>query len=92
MKFYNRETELQKLIKADKLKSKKAIMTMLIGRRRVGKTTLALQNYSNDKVLYFFVSKKSEALLCEEFLLEIQNKLQVQIFGKITKFEELFEY
>jgi AAA+ ATPase superfamily predicted ATPase len=92
MKFYNREIELQKLSKADKLKSKKAIMTMLIGRRRVGKTTLALQNYSNDKVLYFFVSKKSEALLCEEFLLEIQNKLQVQIFGKITKFEELFEY
>jgi AAA+ ATPase superfamily predicted ATPase len=92
MKFYNREIELQKLSKADKLKSKKAIMTMLIGRRRVGKTTLALQNYSNDTVLYFFVSKKSEALLCEEFLLEIQNKLQVQIFGKITKFEELFEY
>jgi AAA+ ATPase superfamily predicted ATPase len=92
MKFYNREIELQKLSKADKLKSKKAIMTMLIGRRRVGKTTLALQNYSNDKVLYFFVSKKSEALLCEEFLLEIQNKLQVQMFGKITKFEELFEY
>jgi AAA+ ATPase superfamily predicted ATPase len=34
MKFYNREQELDLLIKADKLKSKKSIMTLLIGRRR----------------------------------------------------------
>ena len=51
MKFYNREKELEVLKKADSLKSQKSIMTMLIGRRRVGKTTLALQNYSNEKVL-----------------------------------------
>ena len=41
MKFYNREKELEVLKKADSLKSQKSIMTMLIGRRRVGKTTLA---------------------------------------------------
>lgn len=65
---------------------------MLIGRRRVGKTTLALQNYSNDPVLYFFISKKNEHLLCEEFIEEISNKLEVKVFGKLTKFEDLFEY
>lgn len=59
MKFYNREKEIEVLKKADRLKSQKSIVTMLIGRRRVGKTTLALQNYSNEKVLYFFVSKKN---------------------------------
>lgn len=92
MKFYNREKELEILAKADKLKSKSSILTMLIGRRRVGKTTLALQNYSKDKVLYFFISKKDEHLLCEEFIEEIKNKLEVNIFGTITKFEELFAY
>ena len=92
MKFYNREKELELLIKADKAKSQKSIMTMLIGRRRIGKTTLALQNYSNDPVLYFFVSKKDEHLLCEEFLDEITNKLDIKLFGKLSKFEELFEY
>ena len=92
MKFYNREKELEVLKKADNLKSQKSIMTMLIGRRRVGKTTLALQNYSNEKVLYFFVSKKNEQLLCEEFCNEIVDKLEVKIFGKLTKFEDLFEY
>lgn len=92
MKFYNREKELEILKKADKLKSHQSVMTMLIGRRRVGKTTLALQNYSHDKVLYFFVSKKSEPLLCEEFSRELSEKLEVKIFGKLTKFEELFGY
>ena len=92
MKFYNREKELAILTQADELKSEKSIMTMLIGRRRIGKTTLALQKFSKDKVLYFFISKKNEQLLCEEFCDEITNKLEVKIFGKLTKFEELFEY
>jgi AAA+ ATPase superfamily predicted ATPase len=87
MKFYNREQELALLEKADRLKNKHSIMTMLIGRRRVGKTTLALQAFTKDVKLYFFVSKKSEALLCEEFSGEIVDKLDVRLFGKITKFE-----
>ena len=91
-KFYNREKELGILKKADELKSKRSVMTMLIGRRRVGKTALALQNYSKQKVLYLFVSKKSEQLLCEEFCEEIINRLGVKLFGTMGKFEELFEY
>ena len=58
MKFYNREDELGILKEADRLKNQHAIMTMIIGRRRVGKTTLALQNFTNDKKIYLFVSKK----------------------------------
>ena len=92
MKFYNRQNELEILKKADRLKSDRSVMSMLIGRRRVGKTTLVLQEYSTNPVLYFFVSKKSEQLLCEEFLEEIVDKLEVKVFGNITKFEQLFEY
>ena len=91
-RFYNRENELELLTKADKLKSKHSIMTMLIGRRRVGKTTLALQNYTNDKKIYLFVSKKDEHLLCEEFLEEISLQLDTKIFGAIKSFEKFFEY
>ena len=92
MKFYNREKELAILKRADSLKSRQAIMTMLIGRRRIGKTALALQSFEEDKKLYFFVSKKNEALLCEEFTEEITQKLGIKIFGEFKKVEDIFEY
>lgn len=92
MKFYNRENELALLSKADQLKTKKSVMTMLVGRRRIGKTTLVLQNYTNDTVLYFFVAKKAESLLCQDFTQEITNKLGVKIFGELSRFEDVFGY
>ena len=92
MKFYNREAELALLEKANQLKEKHSIMTMLIGRRRVGKTALALQPFTQEPRLYFFISKKSEALLCEEFSQEIEDKLGVTLFGTINRFEEIFAY
>ncbi len=92
MKFYNREDELSLLAKADKLKAQKSVMTMLIGRRRIGKTTLALQDYTDDKVLYFFVAKKAESLLCEDFCYEITNKLDVKLFGELSRFEDVLGY
>lgn len=90
MKFYNRENELAILKKADELKSRRSVMTILIGRRRIGKTTLALQPFTQGKKLYFFISKKEESLLCEEFIGEIKERLGIPIFGSITKFEDLF--
>ncbi len=92
MKFYNREDELATLKRAEKLKTKQAIMTMLIGRRRVGKTALVLEEFGSDIKLYFFVSKKNEALLCEEFSEEISQKMGVTLFGKMSRFEEIFAY
>ncbi len=92
MKFYNRVDELDILKRANFLANKHSIFTMVIGRRRVGKTTLVLQDFSKEEVLYFFISKKNEALLCEEFIEEIKDKLKIPIFGQINSFEELFSY
>ena len=92
MKFYNRNNELALLKKADALKNEHSIMTILIGRRRIGKTTLALQPFTKEPKLYFFVSKKEESLLCEEFLEEIKDKLTLPIFGEIKTFENLFAF
>ena len=90
MKFYNRNNELALLKKADALKNEHSVMTILIGRRRIGKTTLALQPFTKEPKLYFFVSRKEESLLCEEFLEEIKDKLALPIFGEIKTFENLF--
>jgi len=90
MKFYNREKELKNLKNIEKASKESAKMTIIVGRRRIGKTTLIKEAYPQK--LYLFVSKKSEALLCEEFIKIIELQLEVKIFGEIKKFKELFEY
>ncbi len=92
MKFYNRENELAILSRADDMKSKRGVMSMVIGRRRVGKTSLILQPFETQDVLYFFVSKKNEKLLCEEYVEEISQKLNEKVYGTISTIEELFSY
>jgi len=90
LKFYNREKELEVLNKAENLKENHSIMSIIVGRRRIGKTSLALKVSSNKK-LYFFISKKSEKLLCDEFIEEM-NRQNIKVFGEFNKFEDLFAY
>ena len=90
MKFYNREKELKNLNKIEQASKKSSKMTIIVGRRRIGKTTLIKEAYPQK--LYLFISKKNEALLCEEFIKIVELQLEVKIFGEIRKFRELFEY
>lgn len=92
MKFYNRENELTLLDKIEKLSKTSAQMTFVVGRRRIGKTSLLMKATENTDCLYFFVAKKSEILLCAEFVEEIKQKLNVSIFGEIKSFKDLFGF
>lgn len=90
MKFYNREKELEKLRSIEVLSHNGSKMTVVVGRRRIGKTKLIKESFFQK--VYLFVSKKNEALLCEEFVNVIQNTLDIKVLGHFTKFKELFEY
>lgn len=90
MKFYNREKEIALLQEIEKSSENFAQMTMLTGRRRIGKTTLLKYAFHKNPVLYFFVAKKSETLLCEEFSHEIEEKLSESL-GSFSSFAELFK-
>ncbi|MAD42809.1 MAG: hypothetical protein CL623_10530 [Arcobacter sp.] len=60
-------------------------MTVIVGRRRIGKTKLIKEAYK-EKV-YLFVSKKNETFLCAEFVDIIEATLEIKVFGefKINK-------
>ncbi len=90
MRFYNRQKELKNLKDIEILSKKSSKMTVIVGRRRIGKTKLIQVAYPNK--VYLFVSKKNEALLCEEFISIIQNQLNIKILGNFIKFKDLFEY
>jgi len=92
MKFYNREKEIALLQKIENKSRNTAQMTFMLGRRRIGKTSLLVKATQDYTTLYFFVSKKSEPLLCKEFIDEIRNKLGVEIFGELKSFKDVFGY
>jgi AAA+ ATPase superfamily predicted ATPase len=94
MEFYNREPELETLHTLLQHADKQAQMVVLTGRRRTGKTLLVqhfAKMHPKCPCLYFFVSKKAESLLCEEYLEEIKGTFDMPIFGDIQTFNKLFE-
>jgi len=91
-KFYNREKETALLEKIEQRSFETAQMTFVTGRRRIGKTSLLAHVFNPKKAVYFFVEKKNEALLCEEFTEETGAKLGVTVHGKMRSFKELFAY
>lgn len=90
MKFYDRVDELAVLETMQTQSEQAGRMTVITGRRRVGKTMLALEFAAKRRHLYLFVSKKSEGLLCEEFAEEIRARLNIPLFGEIRHFRDLF--
>jgi len=92
MKFYDRTEEIASLRKIRKAAFDNAQFTVITGRRRIGKTSLVLKAYENEPVIYFFVGRKAENLLCEEFRHEAETKLAIKMGGTPSGFAELFEY
>lgn len=92
MKFYDREKEIAQLRQWEELSLEYAQMTVVVGRRRIGKTTLIKKAMEGRMTLYFFVAKKNETLLCEEFVELIRVVLNVKIVGQLTDFKSVFEY
>lgn len=89
MKFYDREIETETLRKIEETSWQYAQMTIITGRRRIGKTTLIKHAYDADGMIYFFVARKSEALLCKELTDTIRDRLGEEL-GEFTSMAKLF--
>jgi AAA+ ATPase superfamily predicted ATPase len=92
MKFYNREQELKELEALMGHSSEGSHMAVLTGRRRMGKTLLSLEFLKDRRHLYLFVAKKSEALLCDEYIGEIRRAFtDIPVIGDIHRFRDVFQ-
>ena len=89
MKFYGREKEIDVLQKIERLSATYAQMTVVTGRRRIGKTTLVKHSCKQIPFVYLFVGRKSETMLCREFTEVILNTLGVNL-GEFSSFSKLF--
>lgn len=91
MKFYDREKELKILQENEQQSFESAVFTVMMGRRRIGKTSLITKSLEGKEYAYLFVSKDSEALLCQNFQQDLEQQIGLQIYGEITRFKDLFE-
>jgi len=99
-KFYNREIQLNKLRDtSNHIAESKGRLSVVVGRRRVGKTRLLNEAFSTDakelanknNYLYLFISRKSEAALVDEFTAVIKNKFDAKFFQP-SSLKDIFEY
>ena len=91
MKFYDREYELNTLNKNWEQSASHSMMTTMIGRRRIGKTSLLLKSVEGQESLYLYVSKDNEQMLCKKFQQQAERQLGLHIHGTVNSFGALFE-
>lgn len=93
MKFYNRTKEIEELRRIQtRAFESRSRMTVITGRRRIGKTSLALRaTQGNAPTVYLFVSRKNEAALCEEFAGLVASALNCYVPSEIKSFRSLFK-
>lgn len=92
MKFFDRSEEIASLHEIREIAKNNAQFTVVTGRRRIGKTSLIWKAYENEPILYFFVARKAESDLCEDYQLEIENKLGIPTMGRAEHFTDIFEF
>jgi AAA+ ATPase superfamily predicted ATPase len=93
MKFYNRTSELSELKRIKNLSfGEYSRMTVITGRRRIGKTSLIMKSTENETTVYLFVGRKTEVALCSEYIPLISNSLNVFVPSEISSFRSLFQY
>ncbi|MGM9747467.1 MAG: ATP-binding protein [Candidatus Cryptobacteroides sp.] len=91
MKFYDRVAEMQILQDNERQAERSAVFTVLMGRRRVGKTSLIMHAMEGHDYAYLFISKDNEAVLCRKLQMSLEEQLGIQVYGNLTHFRELFE-
>ena len=92
MKFYNREHEIAKLKEVRELSyNDHSRLTVVTGRRRIGKTSLICRAMGDEPFIYLFVGRKNEASLCSGYCKEIASKLNIFV-PSMTSFQDLFVF
>ncbi len=92
MQFQGRKIELNVLERTRQAAEQgPSRMTVVTGRRRVGKTTLIQQSVKDQVSLYLFVSQTTEVQLCERFAQAARKVLKIFLPAGMKQFSDLFE-
>ena len=91
MRFFDRENEIAYLRSERVRQNCGARMTVVSGRRRIGKTQLIKRAMEDEPYLYFLVTRRSEADQCQDFLERAREALGISVYGQGMRFGPLFK-
>ncbi len=92
MEFFDRTREIALLQKIQEQSKSNAQFTVITGRRRIGKTALVTRAYRDAPLLYFFVARKTERELCDDFAHALKHTLGISLPGTPDSFANLMEF
>ncbi len=94
MKFFGRETETAELLKIREASKGVARMTVVTGRRRVGKTELIRHALDDGRVpfVYFLITRAPQSAVCENLQREIARVFGRPVPGRIDRFADIFRF
>ena len=91
MRFYDRKNEISILRDNESQSTQSAVFTVLMGRKRVGKTTLLKTALKGCDYAYLLISNDSEEVLCQKFMQTLEEQLSIHTDDAISNFCDLFE-
>ena len=90
MRFYDREKETNELLRIRQLTiDDSSRMTLVTGRRRIGKTTLVQRAYAGQDLVYLYVKRRNEKELVSSFCDAVRAQLNIFIPDGVSRFTDL---
>ena len=91
MDFFGREKELEILRREEELSASSARFTIVMGRRRIGKTSLIRRNFQGRQCLYILAKNEAEATFCSSIQRQIQRELGISVYGSVRSMRDIFD-
>lgn len=93
MEFYDRQREIAELKRIQGISFNiHSQMTVVTGRRRIGKTSLILRACPGEDSVYLFVSRNNEAVLSGIFAAKVREALGIFIPDGTTRIRDIFRF
>ena len=91
MDYFGRSNELNVLDEERRLSLSSARFTLVMGRRRIGKTYIIRRSLEGVPALYLLAMNENEETLCYRFQQQIEEELGITVFGRLSRMHDLFE-
>ena len=91
MIFFGREKELDILKREQELSASSARFTIVMGRRRIGKTSLIRRSSQGKQCLYILAKNEAEATFCSSLQRQMQRELGISVYGSVRSMRDIFD-